>query len=544
MGAARQPSPSAGMGRARPLAQPLPSGQRSRSRALQERALAAALLGAAVGALAAPPPATAELAPARRLGTPSVQAAGDIQRIKQALQQLALDHPEVQSAQAAAATSGFEVEAARLARYPRFKLGSAAGSYNSGADGAATQNYQLITAEARMSLLDGGAMHARVRAAEAGSLAQDEALRSTSQKVVLDAITAYLQVQRFDLQRELAAHATRVVDELARAEQRRVALGATGQNDLRMAAARRAGTAARESDFDARRSEALAKFQSYFGFEPEPRRLPALATPEGWIIDALAEALRRAEARSTELAEGRSRVERAEALVTQHEASLWPTVDAVLVKSKDPRGVSPSEPTRAALELTWNFGSGFDRQLRVKSALAEVENQRARLESARRGLSEAASAAWSHTRAGRERERQLHDAVRESGEAFRGRRRLLEFGRETLPSVLDAQLDYYTLLQDYIDAVFDRRISEFRLARATGELRVAPDAHTPWVDRIFGPPAGPLLDQEGVLGLDCPGAGRGPSCSPGSSSAPAPAGPPGGDAAPLALRAAMRLRGR
>ncbi|RYY52551.1 MAG: TolC family protein, partial [Comamonadaceae bacterium] len=250
-------------------------------------------------------PNAAPLSSATRLATPSVQAAGDVQRIKQALQALAYDHPEVASAQAAADTSGFEVEAARQARYPRFKVGSATGSYNSGVDGSSSQSYQLVTAEARMSLIDGGAISARVRAAEAGSLAQQKAATSTSQKVVLDALTAYLQLQRYDLQRQVAGSATRVVAELSGAEQRRVQLGATGQNDLRMAAARQASIAARESNFAAQRGEALAKFQSYFGFEPDPRRLPVLAVPANWAIESQSEALRRAETRSTELAEGR-----------------------------------------------------------------------------------------------------------------------------------------------------------------------------------------------------------------------------------------------
>ncbi|WP_399683617.1 TolC family protein [Xenophilus sp.] len=494
-------------------------------------ALAAMADAASAAAPAALPGAA--LTPARRLAAPSLGANGYAARVKEALRTLAHDHPEVLSAQAAAATSGFEVESAKQARYPRFKVGSASGSYDSGAEGASSRSYQLITAEARMSLIDGGAISARVRAAEAGSRAQDEALFSTSQKVVLDALTAYLQVQRFDLQREVAARSTRIVDELSRAEERRVALGAAGQNDLRMAAARRASIAARESDFDAQRGEAIAKFESYFGFRPDPRRLPALAALPAWAAGSQEEVLRRAESRSTELAEGRSRVERAEAQVDQQEASLWPTVEAVVVKTKDPRGVSPSEPTRAALELNWNFGSGFDRQLRVKSALAEVDNQQAKLEGARRSLFEATLSAWGRTQAGRERERQLQAAVQESGEAFRGRRRLLEFGRETLPNVLDAQLDYYTLVQDYIDAVFDLRISEFRLARATGELRIESDGPSAWVDRIFGPARGPLLDGDGVLGTGCI-----------ASAAPCRGGPqrgPGEGAQALVLRGARQL---
>jgi outer membrane protein TolC len=444
-----------------------------------------------------------ELALARRLSAPSLGAASYAERVKAALIALSQDYPEVQSAQAAASTSSFGVDAAKQARYPRFKVGTSSGNYNSGAAGAKTQGYSLITAEARVSLIDGGAMSAAVKAAEAGNQADDEAVVTTSQKVVLDALTAYLQVQRFDIKKQIAHKATEVVADLSKAEARRVALGVSGDNDLNMASARRASVAARESDFQAQRDDALAKFRNYFKFTPNTDALPVLAAPAQWRIASQEEALRRAEERSTEIAEAQGRLARARALYDQQDASLWPTVDAVVVKSKDPRGVSPQDPTRAAFELNWNFGSGFDRQLRLKSALAEIANQESKLEGVKLNLFELTSSSWSRTVTGRERERQLMDAVSTAGQAFRGRRRLMEFGRETLPKVLDAQLDYYNLLFDYVDAVFDLRISELRLARTTGELRIEQGAANAWIDRIFGAPSRPALTDEGLLGALC-----------------------------------------
>jgi outer membrane protein TolC len=440
---------------------------------------------------------------ARRLSTPSIGAASYAQQVKQALIALSQEYPEVLTAQAAANTSSYSVDAARQARYPRFRFGTASGNYNSGAVNAKTQNYTVLTAEARVSLIDGGVMNAAQRAAEAGNQADDEAVVTTSQKVVLDALTAYLQVQRFDLKKQIAHRATEVVAELSKAEARRVALGVSGDNDLNMAASRRALVAARESDFEAQRDEALAKFRNYYKFSPNPDSLPVLAAPPQWRITSQDEALRRAESRSTEIAEAQGRIARAKALADQQDASLYPTLDAVLVKSKDPRGVSPQDPTRAAFELNWNFGNGFDRQLKLKSALAEVANQEAKLEGVKNNLFELTSASWARTVSGRERERQLMEAVSTSGQAFRGRRRLMEFGRETLPKVLDAQLDYYTLLFDYIDGVFDLRISELRLARTTGELRIDPTATNNWIDRMFGAPGRPVLTEDGLLGALC-----------------------------------------
>ena len=450
-------------------------------------------------ALQEPPP----LVLARRLSAPSLGAASYAQQVKQALVALSQEYPEVQTAQAAANTSSYSVDAARQARYPRFKIGTSSGNYNSGLAGAKTEGYTVLTAEARMSLLDGGAMSAAQRAAEAGNQADDEAVVTTSQKVVLDALTAYLQVQRYDLKKQIAHKATEVVAELSKAEARRVALGVTGDNDLNMAASRRALVAARESDFQAQRDEAMAKFRNYFKFSPNVESLPVLAAPPQWRIGSQEEALRRAEARSTEIAEAQGRIERARALADQQDASLYPTLDAVVVKSRDPRGVSPQDPTRAAFELNWNFGNGFDRQLRLKSALAEVANQEAKLDGVKLNLFELTSASWARTVSGRERERQLMEAVSTSGQAFRGRRRLMEFGRETLPKVLDAQLDYYTLLFDYVDGVFDLRITELRLARTTGELRIDPVGPNNWIDRLFGSPSRPALTEDGLLAALC-----------------------------------------
>ena len=83
-----------------------------------------------------PPPS---LVLARRLSQPSIGTAGYVQRVKQALVALSQEYPEVQTAQAAANTSGFQIDQAKKARYPRFKVGTSSGNYNSGAANAQTR---------------------------------------------------------------------------------------------------------------------------------------------------------------------------------------------------------------------------------------------------------------------------------------------------------------------------------------------------------------------------------------------------------------------
>jgi hypothetical protein len=440
---------------------------------------------------------------ARRLSPPSLGAASYTQQVKQALILLSQEYPEVQTAQAAAATSGYGVDAARQARYPRFKLGTSSGNYNSGADNAKTQSYTVLTAEARLSLLDGGAMSAAQRAAEAANQADDEAVTTTSQKVVLDALTAYLQVQRFDLKKQIAHKATEVVAELSKAEARRVALGVTGDNDLNMAASRRALVAARESDFGAQRDEAAAKFRNYFKFSPNPESLPVLAAPPQWRISSQDEALRRAESRSTEIAEAQGRIARARALADQQDASLYPTLDAVLVKSKDPRGVSPQDPTRAALRAQLEL-----RQRLRPPAAAEVGIGRSRQPGGQARGREAQPVrahlgvvgphrVWARARTPADGSRQhLGPGLPRPPPPDGVRPRDLAQGARCAARLLHAAVRLHR-----------RRVrpAHFRAAPGAHHRRAAhrPRRRQRWIDRLFGAPGRQVLTEDGLLGALC-----------------------------------------
>src|SRR5690606_10576506 len=112
------------------------------------------------------------------------------------------------------------------------------------AQGQRRESYTAINAEARMNLLDGGAIGAGIRSAEEMEAAQDSVLYSTRQNVLLEALTALLELHRFDLKARVAADSAATIGQLAKVEQRRAELGAVGRNDLRRAASREASALA------------------------------------------------------------------------------------------------------------------------------------------------------------------------------------------------------------------------------------------------------------------------------------------------------------
>ncbi len=410
-------------------------------------------------------------------------------RLLEALRSMLAEHPDVLKARAALESAGHDLNTARGARWPTFKVGTSSGSTQLKQSGS---SYTALNAEMRMKLLDGGAIEAGIRSAQLQEAAQSTILDGTRQNVLLDALTALLELQRLDHKVRVA----NIIGQLARVEERRAELGAVGRNDLRQAASRQAGALAQQHALESQRMDALARFTRYFNFTPESTWLPRLEIPAQWMPANEGAALQASENHSPELQEIAQQIERANAEVDRSKAQRFPTLSAVVARTHDPKGVLYADGTRYGVELNWNFGNGFELQDRILKAINELQAKEAQQEAVRRQVRETASASWGRTQAGRQRETQLADAVREARAVFEGRRRLLEVGRGTLAQVLDAQLDMQRLMLDEADAIYDQRTNELRLVRTTGQL-LPKDMPEHWLDRLFlsaPPPVHALQD--------------------------------------------------
>ncbi len=406
------------------------------------------------------------------------------QQLLDALYALLSSHPEVLKARSAAESAGHDLSTAKGARWPSFKVGTSSGNATLG---QRRESYNALNAEVRMNLLDGGAIGSGIRAAEKMQAAQGNMLYSTQQNVLLEALTALLELHRFDLKARIAADSAQTIGQLARVEERRAELGAVGRNDLRRAASRQASALAQQHGLQSQRTDALARFTRYFNYTPADNGLPELRVPGQWIPASEQATLRTAESHSSELREMAHMIERAGAEVERSKAQRFPTLAATVAKTHDPKGVLYNEGTRYGVELNWNFGNGFELRDRILKAINELQAQEARQESVRREVHETALAAWGRWQAGRQRESQLTDAVREARFAFEGYRRLLEVGRGSLAQVLDAQLDMQRLMLDEADALYDQRINALRLVRTTGQL-LPQDLPEHWLDQLFVQP--------------------------------------------------------
>ncbi|WP_312529798.1 TolC family protein [Comamonas sp.] len=467
----------------------------------------------------ASPAAALQMAPKLMPGTLAGNASQ--QQLLAALYAMLSDHPDVRKARAAVESAGYDTHTAEGARWPTFKLGTSAGNAAL-PQGGRRSSYTAVNAEVRMNLLDGGAISAGIESAQAMEAAQGSALYTTRQNVLLDALSALLELHRFQTKARIAAESAEIIGQLARVEERRAELGAVGRNDLRQAASRRASALAQQNALEAQRIDAQARFTRYFNYIPSLSWLPEPQVPSFWVPTNEQAALLAAENQSAELREIAHLIARAQAEVDRSKAQRWPTVAAVVSHTRDPKSVLYTEGTRYGVELNWNFGNGFELRDRILKAISELQAQQAQQEAVRRQVHEAASSAWGRWQAGRARETQLRDAVREASAAFDGYRRLLEVGRGNLSQVLDAQLDVQRLMLDAADAMYDQRINELRLTRTTGQL-LPRDLPEHWLDQLF---AQRSANAPAPAAAQRPFAGPGPAPLAGSRAAPARPGTP------------------
>ncbi|MET1114725.1 MAG: TolC family protein [Comamonas sp.] len=419
---------------------------------------------------------------------PGSLAGNQAQRqLLQALQDMLIAHPDVLKARAALESAGHDLNSAQGARWPSFKVGTSSGTASI-AQGQRRESYTAVNAEVRLNLLDGGAINAGIRSAEEMEAAQDSVLYSTRQNVLLEALTALLELHRFERKAQVAAESAQIIGQLAHVEQRRAELGAVGRNDLRRAASRQASALAEQHALQSQRMDALARFTRYFNYAPTGSALPELQVPAPWLPASEQAALQAAQNHSAELRESRHMIERASAEVDRSKAQRFPTLAGVVAHTRDPKGVLYNEGTRYGVELNWNFGNGFELRDRILKAINELQAQEAQLEAVRRQVNETATAAWGRWQAGRERAAQLTGAVREARTAFEGYRRLLEVGRGSLSQVLDSQLEMQRLMLDEADARYDQHINALRLIRTTGQL-LPPQLPEQWLHRLFDAPA-------------------------------------------------------
>jgi len=315
--------------------------------------------------------------------------------------------------------------------------------------------------------------------------AQRADLRSVEQQVLLDAVTAYMDVIRDEAVLRLNENNVKVLNRQLEATQDRFRVGEVTRTDVAQAEAALSGAVADRADADAGLQTSRASYRQVIGkapgsLEEEPPLPPLPETQEAALEIALEENPQVQSARHSE--------EAARHDVAESKGQLLPTLEANASFSRNSTPIGSqfdpitgnflsasavSESTSVGVTLSvplYQSGAVYSDIRRAK----QVRSQRMlEIRAAERQVARDVRVAWENYRASQATIESRRDQVRANEIALEGVRQEAAVGSRTVLDVLEAEQTLLDSRVNLVSAQRDEYVAGFQLLQAIGRLNAA-----------------------------------------------------------------------
>lgn len=313
-----------------------------------------------------------------------------------------------------------------------------------------------------------------VNEAEANVRAQREVLRDVERIVLLQAVTAYMDVVRDQELVRLNENNVNVLSRELKAAQDRFAVGEVTRTDVAQAEARRADAVSRLDLARANLRTSRGAFQQVVGHPPSSLRWAG--PPENFLPQSLEEAIRIGNNEDPLVVSALYREQSARYLVDRIRGELLPTIE--LQASYDDRfGTSKvtdeSEVGSVRGVMTVPIYQAGDVSARVRQAKQNQVGFLQQIEQIRTQQQQVLVASWAQLEAARAQLESDQVAVESNKVALQGVREEEKVGQRTLLDVLNAELEY---LNSQVSLETTRRnlvVAAYNVIAAMGRLDAA-----------------------------------------------------------------------
>ena len=313
-----------------------------------------------------------------------------------------------------------------------------------------------------------------VRVADAAVAAGRETLRAVEQSVLLEAITAYMDVVRDQAFVRLRESNVEVLDKELRATRDRFNLGVVTRTDVAQAEARLAAATSALDLTRANLKSSRAAFERTIGFAP--MRLREGSKPFGKLPASHDEAIAIALREHPSVVAATYNEQAAQANIDLIRGELLPSVrvDAAHTQRYDPsRTTDESEVTTVTGRLTVPIYEGGEVYARVRQAKHTHISRLQQVEQARSEVKAAAIAAWSSLVAAQSQTQSDRVQVAALETALAGVRAEQVVGQRTLLDVLNAELEALNAKVQRAGNERNLVVASYAVVAAIGRLSIA-----------------------------------------------------------------------
>ncbi len=418
------------------------------------------------------------------------------------LQSMLNEHPTLRSARKAVQVSDKGRDAATSGYYPRVSISGDTGKEKIETSSANTNlNRRKLAASVEQNLFSGGRTVAGVDIAEIDYAAQNNTLSATTQDLLLEGITAYMQVARYQTLIAIARRNEETTLRQLSLENQRVERGGGIAVDVMQARTRLQLVKERRVFYEQGLRDTVANYHQVFGHAPELAGMQELDIFTARIPKSLDDALDQGRDKSPRMKEAFLQSKKAQKQIGVERSGMFPTIDLVGTRGAETNvnAIPKRDETSVLLRFNWNLFAGFETTNRTDAASLQHQVLLDREVAVTNKTEEAIRIAWNQLINGREREELLESAANLSYDVMQNRKRLRDAGKEAAINVLDAEVEYYAVLSNKLNATTDTRLGSYRLLAAIGAL--TPEA-LGLRDGKFALPVKPLSLEVGKLDVN------------------------------------------
>ena len=336
--------------------------------------------------------------------------------------------------------------------------------------------FNALGIEVRQNLFDADATDSAVGAALMARDSVAFALEGTVQQVMLQGITAYLNVLKLNELIRVSKARERTIREQLNLETERVDRGAGIAVDVLQAKSRLQLAIEQRVDLEGQLRQAVAAYIQSFQREPDITRMRVEPTPPQLLPANLDDALFIARQENPLVAARAFLARSARFSIDVQKAGYFPTVDFVgrLDHEKDVAHTRGYVKTAAVLiEMSWDIFSGFATDAAVASAQQSLLENLSIADRTLRETERQVRQSWTKLENTRVRKELLLNAVSIAQEVFSARQKLRDAGKDTAINVLDSENEVFQAEQNLIRADYDARAAVYELATAMGIMSPA-----------------------------------------------------------------------
>jgi outer membrane protein len=327
---------------------------------------------------------------------------------------------------------------------------------------------------AQQTLYNGFQTANQVRSAESQILAARETLRNSEQNVLLDAVTAYMNLLRDQAIVELQRQNIEAVRELLRATRDRFNVGEVTRTDVAQAEARLASAESALSVAQANLNTSRAVYQRVIG--EEPGRMAPGRSVENLLPKSVASAVAAGFGEHPAIAAARFGADAAQLLVKVAEGTLLPTLALqATVQQRHDLGMGVVDQTAAQVvaRLTVPIYQGGAEYSRIRAAKETAGQRRTEVDVTRDQVRAAVIQSWGLLQASRFQVEAAQAQVRATEIALNGVREEARVGQRTTLDVLNAQAELVNARVALVTAQRDRVVASFSVLASVGRLSAA-----------------------------------------------------------------------